>query len=53
VPFYFTFKQLVITIYFSSEEGVKQNLNYQPIPGSFLGDVGLKAGDKIMVGNQM
>jgi len=53
VPFYFTFKQLVITIYFSSEEGMKQNLNYQPIPGSFLGDVELKSGDKIMVGNQM
>ena len=53
IPFYFTFKQLVITIYFSSEEGIKQNLNYQPIPGSFLGDVTLKPGEKIMVGNQM
>lgn len=53
VPFYFTFKNLVITIYFSSEKGMKQNLNYQPIPGSFLGDVALKAGEKIAVGNQM
>ncbi|MDN5210805.1 gluconate 2-dehydrogenase subunit 3 family protein [Fulvivirgaceae bacterium BMA12] len=53
IPFYFTFKQLTITIYFSSERGVKQNLNYMPIPGAFQGDISLDPSDKIMLGNQM
>ncbi len=53
IPFYFTFKQLTITIYFSSEQGVKQNLNYMPIPGSFQGDISMDRSGKIMVGNQM
>ena len=53
IPFYFTFKQLAITIYFSSEQGIKQNLSYVPIPGSFQGDIALDRDDKIMSGNQM
>lgn len=53
VPFYYTFKHLTITSYFSTEEGVKQNLNYTPIPGSYIGEVALKDGDNIMIGNRM
>ena len=53
VPFYYTFKRLCITTYFSSEQGVKQNLDYQPVPGSYQADVELKPGEKISVGNQM
>ena len=53
VPFYYTFKRLCITIYYSSEEGVKQNMDYQPVPGPFQGDVKLQAGEKISVGNSM
>ncbi len=53
VPFYFTFKHLISLIYFSTEEGVKQNLNYLPIPGSYRGNIEYKDGDKIMVGNYM
>ena len=53
VPFYYTFKHLTITSYFSTEEGIKQNLNYTPIPGPYIGEVTLKAGDKIMIGNRM
>ena len=52
VPFYYTFKQLCVRIYFSTEEGVKQNLDYQPIPGAYQGDVKLE-NNKIVVGNQM
>ena len=53
VPFYFTFKRLCINIYYSTEEGIKQNLNYNPIPGGFQGDVLLQPGDKIEIGNEM
>ncbi len=53
VPFYYTFKHLTITSYFSTEQGVKQNLNYIPIPGPFIGDIDLKPEDKIIIGNKM
>jgi len=53
IPFYFTFKQLCVRTYYSTEQGIKQNLNYQPVPGEFQSDIALEAGDKIMVGNQM
>lgn len=52
-PFYYTFKHLIITIYFSTEQGIKQNLNYQPVPGAYIGEIELKEGDKIMIGNRM
>ena len=53
IPFYYTFKKLCVEIYFQTEQGVKQNLEYNPIPGPYAGDVELKAGDKIVVGNAM
>ena len=53
VPFYYTFKRLCIHIYYSTEEGIKQNLSYNPIPGEFQGDILWQPGDKIEVGNEM
>lgn len=53
VPFYYTFKKLCVNVYYSTEQGVKQNLDYRPIPGSYQGDVELQKGEKIIVGNQM
>ena len=53
VPFYYAFKKLVITIYFSSEQAIKDNLNYQPVPGPFQGDIRLESESKIMVGNDI
>lgn len=53
VPFYYTFKHLVISSYFTTEQGIKQNLNYMPVPGAYVGEVDLKPGDKIMIGNRM
>lgn len=50
-PFFYKFKQLVVSIYFSTEEGVKENLNYVPVPGPYQGDVEFKAGTRIMKGN--
>lgn len=52
-PFYFSFKQLTLNAYFSSKEGVTQNLNYVPIPGAYQADISLSEGDKITVGNHM
>lgn len=52
IPFYYTFKQLVIILYFSSADGVKQNLDYRPIPGPFQGDMSLDTSDRIMIGNK-
>ncbi|MEW2923126.1 gluconate 2-dehydrogenase subunit 3 family protein [Muricauda sp. ANG21] len=52
-PFFLKIKELVISIYFSTEEGIKQNLNYSPVPGPYIGEVEYKEGDKIMVGNQL
>ncbi len=53
IPFYFTFKTLCVGTYYSTQPGIKQNLNYVPVPGQYQSDIALKAGDKIMVGNQM
>lgn len=53
VPFYYTFKHLTITSYFSTEEGVKQNLNYVPVPGPYKGEVEYEEGTKLMIGNRM
>ena len=53
VPFYYSFKHLVTMIYFSSEAGVKQNLQYRPIPGPFKGDMEYNPGEKITLGNHM
>lgn len=52
VPFYYTFKRLCTTVYYSSEQGIKQNLDYTPVPGPYQGDVPLTSGDSIAVGNR-
>ena len=50
-PFYRRFKELVVALYFSTEEGVKQNLNYVPIPGPYEGEVEVTENTRIMKGN--
>ncbi len=40
--FYVDLKRFVITGYFNSEIGVKQALNYKPIPGTFKGCIPLE-----------
>lgn len=52
-PFYLAFKKLCVSIYFTTEQGIKQNLVYNPIPGGYLGDGPLESEDRIEVGNEM
>ncbi len=51
--FYQIFKRLCIEVYFTTEEGIKGNLVYNPVPGGYRGDVQLEPGDRIEVGNEM
>jgi hypothetical protein len=44
--FFKQMKQLTVTGYFTSEIGATQALEYLPIPGSFLGDVAMRTGQK-------
>lgn len=53
IPFYYSFKLLTVNVYFSSEEGVKQNLDYVPTPGEYQGIIEWKEGDRLMVGNNI
>ncbi|TMU50705.1 gluconate 2-dehydrogenase subunit 3 family protein [Flagellimonas algicola] len=53
VPFYYSFKHLVITSYFSTKEGVRQNLDYKPVPGPYKGEVDCHGNTRIMIGNYM
>lgn len=53
VPFYYTFKLLTVNVYFSTEEGVKQNLDYVPIPGAYVGTIEWNEEKKMMVGNNI
>ena len=46
-------KALILLTYFTSEEGVKQNLNYVVIPGEYNGCMDLPEDAKVMVGNHM
>lgn len=46
---YFTMmKQLTLWGYFTSKEGVTNALNYQPVPGKFVGVTDYKKGDKAL-----
>jgi len=53
VPFYYTFKLFTVNVYFSTEEGVKKNLDYVPIPGAYVGNIGWNEEKKMMVGNNI
>ena len=53
VPFYFSFKVLAIKTYFATEEGATRNLNYNPVPGPYQGEIELGPEDKITIGNRM
>ena len=46
-------KGLILMAYFTSEEGVKQNLNYVVLPGEYIGCMDLPEDHKITVGNHM
>lgn len=46
-------KAMILMSYFTSEEGVKQNLNYVVIPGDYHGCIDLPEDGKVMVGNHM
>lgn len=46
VPFFNLMKELTLFGYFTSEIGMKQELDYQPIPGKFEGCIPLKEGQK-------
>lgn len=46
-------KSLILMAYFTSEEGVKQNLNYVVIPGEFQACIDLPKEGRITVGNHM
>lgn len=43
-------KALILMTYFTSEKGVKQNLDYVVIPGEYNGSMDLPADGKVMVG---
>ena len=46
-------KGLILMAYFTSEEGVKQNLNYVVTPGEYKGCIDLPEDGKVMIGNHM
>lgn len=48
-----TIKRLSLTAYFSSEEGVKQNFNYVPIPGKYESCRSLGSDEKMTMGDHI
>lgn len=51
--FFRTIKMLSLVAYFSSEEGMKQNFNYVPIPGSYDGCRSLGPDEKMTIGDHI
>ena len=50
---YRTFKYLVLLGYFTSEEGLKSNLNYKPVPGKYEGCITISKDEKILIGGRV
>jgi len=46
-------KELTLIGYFTSEEGMKSNFEYRPIPGGYEDCVDHKSGDKVWIGNHV
>jgi len=46
-------KELTLIGYFTSEEGIKSNFVYRPIPGKYEDCVDYKSGDKVWIGNHV
>lgn len=46
VHYFSQLKQLTLFAYFTSEQGAKMALRYEPIPGKYIGDYPFEAGDK-------
>ena len=50
-PFFLTIKELTLLGYFTSEEIMKNHLEYNPIPGRFEGCLPMNKNQKLRVGN--
>lgn len=46
-------KELTLIGYFTSEEGMKSNFEYRPIPGKYDNCVDFNPGDKVWIGNHV
>ena len=46
-------KELTLIGYFTSEEGMKSNFEYRPIPGKYDDCVDYSPGDKVWIGNHV
>ncbi|MEM9884258.1 MAG: gluconate 2-dehydrogenase subunit 3 family protein [Bacteroidota bacterium] len=46
VHYFSLLKDLIVFAYFTSEEGAKMALRYEPIPGRYLGDIDYEEGEK-------
>lgn len=46
-------KELTLIGYFTSEQGMKSNFEYRPIPGKYDDCVDYKPGDKVWIGNHV
>jgi len=52
-PFWLMIKELTLLGYFTSKEGLTQNLEHIPIPGSLQGCIAVQPGQKLKVGNHV
>ncbi len=46
-------KQLTLTGYFTSEKGIKENFDYQPVPGKYQGCIPFTSSSKPWRGNRL
>ena len=46
-------KELTLIGYFTSEQGIKSNFEYRPIPGSYEPCLDYNSGDKVWIGNHV
>ena len=51
--FFYRLKELTLLGYFTSEEGMQQNLDYTPVPGKHEGCISLEPDDKLQAGNHI
>ena len=51
-PFFLKVKELTLWSFFTSEQGIKQNLLYRPVPGEYKGCI-IPEQNKVIVGNHM
>ncbi len=51
--FFYMLKELTLLGYFTSEEGMKQNFDYNPVPGNYETCTPLNPEDKLQAGNHI